>query len=330
MTTVALVGCGGMGITHLNAYMTMTDLVKVSAIVDGNVERAKQFAEIFGANIYSSMEQLLENEKPDVIDICLPTYLHAKYGIMSLNHGCHTMIEKPVCLSEKEAVDLLEAKKKSGKFVQVGQVLRFEKCYTSLIDAIRSGTYGKVKSAFFRRLTGYPWWSKDLTDYTKCGSVAMDLHIHDADFIQYVFGDPNDLVSHAVRDKNGVVQHITTIYDYGNYSVTAEAGWDYPDTFEFTAEYYVNFENALFEYKNDRLKIYQSDRTFEINVSEKQFGKLNANINFSDILPFVSEIRYFIDSVEGREDGSRASLESAVASFRLVQEELRRAGGVKI
>ncbi|MBR3576780.1 MAG: Gfo/Idh/MocA family oxidoreductase, partial [Clostridia bacterium] len=55
----------------------------------------------------------------DIIDICLPTFLHTEYAIMAMEAGKNVFIEKPVCLTPEEADKLLDAQKRTGAKVQV-------------------------------------------------------------------------------------------------------------------------------------------------------------------------------------------------------------------
>lgn len=45
---------------------------------------------------------MLRREKPDIVDICLPTYLHADYAVKALKHGCHVLTEKPISLRMRD------------------------------------------------------------------------------------------------------------------------------------------------------------------------------------------------------------------------------------
>ena len=58
--------------------------------------------------------ELLEKEDLDMVDICLPTYLHTAHAVAAMEKGLHVFMEKPVCLNMTEAKLLLETQKKTG------------------------------------------------------------------------------------------------------------------------------------------------------------------------------------------------------------------------
>ena len=93
MLTVGLIGCGGMGSVHANCWLALSDSVKLVAIADTDSEKVKDFADKSGARIYSSGEELLANENVDIIDVCVPTYLHTKYAVAAMKKGCSVFVD---------------------------------------------------------------------------------------------------------------------------------------------------------------------------------------------------------------------------------------------
>ena len=81
MLKVGLIGCGFMGAMHANCYRNI-DGVQVVAVADIRREKAEALAE--GAAIYGDGLELIEQADVDIIDICLPTFLHAKYALAAM------------------------------------------------------------------------------------------------------------------------------------------------------------------------------------------------------------------------------------------------------
>jgi len=240
MLKVGLIGCGGMmGDRHTTCYELLADKVQVVAVADRVPEVAKKVAAKFGARVYDSGMELMDNETVDYVDICLPTFLHAQHAVYAMEKGFNVFMEKPVCLNEEEAQLLLETQKKTGAIVQIGQCERFNPAIIWLKETLESGKYGKIENGVFHRLSFNPSWSNGnwLNDYTKSGTVALDMHIHDTDLIRYIFGEPTDFYSVASRDAQGVINHIFTAFNYDGSVITAEAGWEYEKTFAFSSGY---------------------------------------------------------------------------------------------
>ena len=83
MLKVGLIGCGFMGSMHANCYNNLKD-VKVTAVADVRREKAEELSKISGAEIYACGKDLIEKADVDVIDICLPTFLHAEHALLAM------------------------------------------------------------------------------------------------------------------------------------------------------------------------------------------------------------------------------------------------------
>ncbi len=331
MITVGLVGLGGMGLMHYSCYLAMGDTVRIVAIAEGNTEKAKPFAEKIGATLYADANTLIEAEKPDVIDICLPTFLHASVAAKAMEKGTSVFIEKPVALFEEEADMLLRVQEKTGAKVQVGQVVRFMRAYRYLKKLVDDKTYGNVISGSFHRLSFRPKWAGgNLCDYKKSGTVALDMHIHDIDFIRYMMdGEPDTVDVRATRDKEGVIQQIFATYTYGDSVITAEGGWDFPDAFPFDAGYRVKLEGATVVFAGD-VKVYPEDgEMFYPKLPEEFEGTADVGINISDMGAYYEELSYFIHEIVKGNGEEIAPLSEAVKSERLAWREIELAGGMK-
>jgi predicted dehydrogenase len=85
-----------------------------------------------------------------------------------------------------------------------------------------------VLAARFRRDSAMPAWSQQGT-YSggqDLGGALFDLHIHDADFVNHLFGKPTGVFSTGVLAASGAINHVITQYDYpGGPSVYAEGSW---------------------------------------------------------------------------------------------------------
>ena len=75
----------------------------------------------------------------------------------------------------------------------VAQVLRFWPEFAAIKDLLESGEYGSLRGAHFKRVISRPDWSGDdwFADPSKTGGAIVDLHIHDTDFVHYLFGKPS-------------------------------------------------------------------------------------------------------------------------------------------
>ena len=334
MLTVGLIGCGGMGSVHANCWLALSDRVKLVAIADAMPEKVKELAEKAGAKVYSSGDELLANETPDIIDICVPTYLHTSHAVAAMKKGCRVFMEKPVCLNEEEAQLLLDTQKETGARVQIGQVIRFWDEYVWLKKAADSGEYGKIVSGVFQRLSSNPKWAWEnwYNDHKKSGTVALDLHIHDIDFIRYLMGcEPDKVSSSATRSPDGTIEQIFSTYSFGSSVITAEGCWDYPDNFPFSASYRIKFEKATVIYDGEKFVVYfEIGEKTEPEITKDFEADVDCGINISSLGAYFNEIKYFIDSIISESSEEIAPLCEAVKSARVAWKEVELSGGAKL
>lgn len=325
MLKVGLIGCGGIGAVHAQCWLSMGDEVQLVAIADVSTERAQKYAVKSGARIYADGKAMLDEETLDVVDICVPTFLHAQYVIHAMEKTANIIVEKPICLNEEQAKQLLDAQNRTGAFVQVAHVVRFTDAYVYLKEIVDSGRYGKVIAGNFSRISPRPLWMKGHDDVDRTGSMALDMHIHDVDYVRYLMGrEPEGFTSFGVRDQNGIIQHIWTSYRYGEAVLVAEGSWDYPEKFPFAATFRVRLQRAALVLDEEGvLTVYPEEgEKFLPDLSPRDIKELG--INVSDLGPYLKELRYFTEMIESGKRKGIATLSEAVASCRLVWEEMKR------
>ena len=83
MLKVGLVGAGGISDAHISAWDAMEE-THLTALCDIRPERLSRYPDKHG---YTDFDQMIEKENLDILDICLPTFLHADYAVRALNHG---------------------------------------------------------------------------------------------------------------------------------------------------------------------------------------------------------------------------------------------------
>ena len=191
----------------------------------------------------------------DAVSITLPTYMHRDFTIKALEAGVNVLCEKPMAMNVQECEDMIAEAEKSGRILQIGHCIRFWPEYVKTKQLIDSGEYGEVKAATFQRLSLTPTWSWDswLMRATKSGGAALDMHIHDSDFVQYVFGMPKAVYSRGATGPSGDYDHIVTQYLYGdNCVITAEGGWIMTPSFGFEMSFNIVLEKATIVYNSAR------------------------------------------------------------------------------
>jgi len=184
--------------------------------------------------------------------------------------------------------------------------MRFWPGWDWLKERVGDGSLGKVKSAVFQRLGTRPKWSSFYADDARSGGALVDLHIHDADFVRWLFGDPAEVSS------TGSLDHVTTLYRYegGPEHVVAEGAWNHEAGFQFRMRYIVVFERATADFDFGRTP--QLLLVREGNAEPVALPAASA---------YEEQVRYFLGAVvEGRRE-LRASVADALGVARLLEAE---------
>lgn len=316
MIRVGLVGIGAMGNVHYKAYKNVSD-AKVVAVADVRTEMAKEKIGDDDVKLYTSMEEMMASEELDMIDICLPSYMHQEASIKALEKGYHVLCEKPMSISSKDTQSMIDAAKKSGKKFMIAHVVRFMKPYEYLKSIVDSGELGKVVHIDMRRGSTIPGnsWENWMQDIKKSGGTPIDLSIHDIDFVQYVFGEPKEVWG-TYRQLKNKSDCVVSNFTYDDFDITMTAGW-YKCTKPFKAEYLAIFEEGYIESIGDDLL--KNGEPVEVETEQAGDDKDLYIITDSG---YENEIRYFVNCIINDTNPDKVTPESSEASVKLVERIL--------
>lgn len=189
-----IVGCGSIAAVHAAALSRM-EKVRLSGFADIRPERAQEFARQYGGNAYVSLEEMLEKEKPDVLHICTPHYLHVPMAVCGLAHGVHVFMEKPPAMTKEQLAELERAVGESDRRIGFCFQNRYNPCVQYVKELLDSKKAGKVKGA-----RAFVTWSRNEKYYTESGwrgkldteggGVLINQSIHTMDLLVYLLGRP--------------------------------------------------------------------------------------------------------------------------------------------
>jgi predicted dehydrogenase len=203
MLRVGIVGLGFMGWIHWLAWQRLRG-VKVSAVSDPKPKRLKgdwrglkgnfgpsgEKVDLKGAAGYLDWHELIQDPTIDLVDITLPTALHAEVAIAALRAGKHVLCEKPMALTAKDCQPMIAAANRSGRQLMIAHVLPFFPEYEWALREIGAGTHGEILGGSFKRITAEPTWMANYWSPEHIGGPMLDLHVHDAHFMRLLFGMP--------------------------------------------------------------------------------------------------------------------------------------------
>ena len=262
MIRVGVIGLGFMGRAHLARYAKMQDATPV-AVADQEAERRKPDFRPGGnldlgtgtldwakLHVMASAEDLMQDPQVDVVDICLPTFLHSGYAIMALEHGKHVICEKPMALTMAEADQMLNAARVAKRRLFVAQVVRFWPEFTFLRNLVESGELGRLSFLSLSRQSAPGAWSWDnwSADIKRSGGV-LDVWIHDVDFVNYLLGLPARV--YAQTSANRAI--ILAQYDYADGTrVSVHASRALSPAIGFEARFEAVFDEGMVRYASNQ------------------------------------------------------------------------------
>lgn len=328
---VGVIGCGGMGTTHylsLKALSSQMD-VEVVALADCRKEFLDKAASHFpDARTYEMGMDLIEKEELDIVHICLPSYLHASHAIAAMEKGMNVFVEKPICLTHEDAEAILEAEKRTGRKAMVGQVVRSFDEYRYLKEVYDEKTFGKLRSIVMQRISGDVRWGFEdwFHDEKRSGSVVLDLHVHDLDFLRYMLGEPDNFDVRATAFDSGMINQIITTYEFGDVFASVEGVWDVSPALKFEASFRACFDEATVIFngtKEPSLMVYKKDGTVEVPELYPEYAVEDdsAGINISNLGPYYTEIKYFIQCLMDGKPIEVAPVSEGVKSVELALRE---------
>ncbi len=139
-----IIGCGGMATNaHVVGFNKIADKCQVTATCDIEEDRAKNTAELLGAQFYTTdYKQVAEHV--DAVLIALPHDLHHEVGMFFLSKGVHVLMEKPLCNTERECLDVIEEAEKRDLTLMCAYPVPFHDWVVKLKELIDSGEYGEI------------------------------------------------------------------------------------------------------------------------------------------------------------------------------------------
>lgn len=268
MIRVGIVGLGFMGWMHWLAYQKLRG-VRIAAVSDRNAHRLRgDFRDVRGnfgppgkkvklddASAYLDWQDLVRDPLIDLVDITLPTSLHAKVAIAAFAAGKHVLCEKPMALAKEDCQRMMRAAKRAGRMLLVAHVLPFFPDYAWALNVVRSGKYGKVRRAWLKREISEPTWSADYWTAGKIGGPMFDLHVHDSHFVRLLLGKPSSARA-AGTTRNGLPKLWSWSARYpdrelivhGNCGVLDNTGWTFNHGVHITfEEHSLKFDFAVID-----------------------------------------------------------------------------------
>jgi predicted dehydrogenase len=295
-----------MGLTHAKAWHALGDRAAVACVAS---RTPVDWAAAFGASQTADIDEAITRPDVDIVDICLPTLLHARIAERALDAGKHVLCEKPMALDMQSADIMVEAARRAPGALMIAQVVRFFPAYMKIREIVESGRIGSAVSVSAHRLAA---GSRDiawLRDTGQSGGVAVDLLVHDYDQANLLLGTPR-----TVYAQEHGAEGVNVIISYPGGKVSAvEGNTAMPAGFPFTTGIRVYCEGGVVEHVSDGR---------ESMVTVREAGASPWLIPVEQADPYATQARYFLDRlddglpiVEGSPEQGRTATAVAIAAL---------------
>src|SRR5579862_9908640 len=123
---VAVIGAGSMGMNHLRVLNELdSEQIRLVGVAEMQEAALQQAIHRFHLAGYTDYRQMVEQTKPDLVAVVVPTHLHFEIAAYLLDRGINVLVEKPMTSTIEEAQQLIELAHKRNVKLAVGHIERF-------------------------------------------------------------------------------------------------------------------------------------------------------------------------------------------------------------
>jgi predicted dehydrogenase len=194
--TWGILGAGSVAQRRVIPSMKAVPSCEVGALMVRDQGRADALAkDLEVPRAYSSVDDLLADDKLDAIYVSSPVNLHPEHAIAVAESGKHVLCEKPMALTSDGCRRIIAACEAADVHLQVCFVLRGWPIYQRLRTMMTDGSIGRFVSARAHLAKWMPWddgsWRRDVSQ--SGGGVLVDVGTHYLDLFRYLFGEITDI-----------------------------------------------------------------------------------------------------------------------------------------
>jgi UDP-N-acetyl-2-amino-2-deoxyglucuronate dehydrogenase len=194
---IAVIGCGTIADFHIQAVKELPN-ANLVAISDRKEPRAREIGEREQCYWTTDYKNILRH--PDVDVVCLTTGSgsHGSIGLEVLEAGKHLLVEKPIAMTSKEAVQMIRTAEREEVYLSVVSQRRFEYQHQRVKEAVETGAIGKllfveVSCPYYRSQEYYDSSSWRGT-MDQDGGALMNQGIHSIDLMLWIGGAVDSVI----------------------------------------------------------------------------------------------------------------------------------------
>ena len=308
MPRICVVGAGRWGRNHVR---TLDELDCLGGLVDVAAETLQQFEQDYPhARGFASLDDALEAGF-DGFTVATPAETHFDVASRIISAGIPVLVEKPLCLSSKEAELLANQAEECGVNLMVGHLMLFHPAILKIKSLIDSGDLGRVQYIYSNRI--------NLGTVRKEENILWSFAPHDISIFQYLLdADPLEVHSQgAAFLQNGVQDTTMTTFKYpGNVMCHNYVSWLHP--FKEHRIVVIGSKGMLsYEDSADRKMLFYKKGIDWIDDEPIKRDQGYDEVSFGAEMPLTEELRYFTEHLH--QPIERASGRSAVQVLEVLE-----------
>jgi predicted dehydrogenase len=287
-----------MGMNHARVYSELNE-VELVGVADANPQQAERVGLRVGVRGYGSVEALLDEQRPDLVSIAVPTSEHLRVARLAMERGIHVLVEKPIAATLDEAREMICLAETYKTILTVGHIERFNPAIIELKRRLDLGELGRIFEIHARRLGPFPPRIQDV-------GVIIDLATHDLDVMHKLVDAPAERV-YAETGRRIHVSHEDMVMGLIKFAngvlATVNINWLTPKKIR---ELIVTGERGMFvvKYLKQELRYYQNPQLDNRSSTGGLMGVSEGdmvNYRIERREPLKEELRAFIEAVRRQE-----------------------------
>jgi len=213
---VGVIGYGYAGRAFHCPLITQAEGLHLAAVSSRDADRREQARRQWNVRVYTQPEELLADERMQLVVIATPHHTHHALGKMALLTGKHVVIAKPFTITTAEAADLIAEARKRNLLLSVFHNRRWDWDYLTVRHVIEQGLLGEVwqvESCVGRYGHSSRWRARR----ESMGSLLHDWGAHLVDQAIQLMGLPQQVMAwrHFRVWQSDVESFIRAVLDYG-------------------------------------------------------------------------------------------------------------------
>lgn len=199
-----IVGAGVIGPTHAEAIQAnAANGARLVAVMDTVTAAAQKMGTHYGVPAYTDLTEFLAHPGLDVVNVCVPSGMHAEIGIAAAKAGKHLIVEKPLDINLEAADRLIQTCRQHGVKLGVISQHRFSPAMRQLRQALETGRFGDLVLGdaiikWYRTQQYYDSAGWRGTYKVDGGGALMNQGIHYVDLLQWIMGPVKRITAKAM------------------------------------------------------------------------------------------------------------------------------------